>query len=178
MDFLRKIGIVTAIEDAALTGWFALIKGGGRVLGGGLLFVGLVVEHILSYNLKNKRPLFQSKFPFINIDVPADRISAFSALETGIWAAALAIFAARGFAAAFAFLVVALTVEHSISDNVNSGLPLLHRVANPMVVAPSIIEAYGCAEWFRYASAGNILVGLGFLVAANFIEHQMLLKPE
>ncbi len=74
----KPVAIFTLIEDIALAVWLALVRAGRQILGLGILFVGLVIEHILSYNVTKRRPLGQIA------GAPILGILGFSVIETGI----------------------------------------------------------------------------------------------
>lgn len=163
-----KIGIFTAVEDLALVGWLALVRAGKQLLGVLVLPVGFFVEHVIAYNVKQGTPLLALK------SVPRGKILANAVLETGVWVAWLALYAVNPIAATF-FLLLALVVEHSLTDNIFHGRPLFGNLLNFKTLGFSVVETVGATTWLVLIGVGAAYWGVVALVVAQFIEHKMAL---
>ena len=170
-----RIAVFTVVEVAALAIWLAFVRGdagsfqadtGSIVAGVGVLAVGITIEHLLSYNVINKRPLLKIS------GLPVGKKLVVSVLETGIWAIWLILADLNALAAALV-LAVLLIFEHSFSDNVFRGRGIFSRLLNVRTIGFSVIEAAGAAVWLSFVGAGQQIAGLGVLFVASFIEHTM-----
>lgn len=163
-----KVGIFTAVEDAALVGWLALVRAGQRLLGVLVLPVGFFVEHVIAYNVKRNQSLFSFK------GLPSGKILVNAVLETGVWVAWLAAYAVNPFAAT-GFLLLALVVEHSLTDNIFHGRPLFENLLNSKTLGFSAVETAGATAWLVLIGVGAAYWGVVALVVAQFIEHKLAL---
>ena len=170
-----RIAVFTVVEVAALAIWLALVRGeagtfqsttASIVIGVGVLAVGITIEHLLSYNVINKRPLFKIG------GLPVGKKLVVSVLETGIWAIWLILAGLNALAAALV-LAVLLIFEHSFSDNVFKGRGIFSRLLNVRTIGFSVIEAAGAAVWLNFVGAGQQIAGVAVLLIASFIEHTM-----
>lgn len=162
----RTLGIIlfSVIEVAGLAGWLVLADLGRVFTGILVLLVGLVVEHIVTDNLLHKRSLFQFN------SLPLGQILAFSALETGIWVAWLALWGVHP-ALASAYLVAALTVEHTVSKNVHERRPIFDKIVDVGVVPHTIVEVVACDGWLILVRNAQPVYGVVFLLLGSILEH-------
>ena len=170
-----RIAVFTVVEVAALAIWLAFVRGdagsfqadnGSIVAGVGVLAVGITIEHLLSYNVINKRPLLKIS------GLPVGKKLVVSVLETGIWAIWLILAELNALAAALV-LAVLLIFEHSFSDNVFKGRGIFSRLLNVRTIGFSVIEAAGAAGWLNFVGAGQQIAAVAVLFIASFIEHTM-----
>jgi len=173
-DALR-VAVFTVVEVVALVIWLALVRGEAgtfqrdsiSVLTGlGILAVGITIEHLLSYNVINKRPLFKLG------GLPVGKKLVVSVIETGIWAIWLILADFNALVAAVG-LAVLLIFEHSFSDNVFKGRGIFTRLLNVRTVGFSLIEAAGAAVWLALVGAGQQIAGIAALLITSLIEHTM-----
>ena len=161
-----RVAVFTGIEVAALGLWLRSLVRGLRGAAAAFLGGGLVVEHILAYNVRNKRRLLDlAGLPILGILI-------FSALEFIIWAVG-----AEGVSRGLEFLPLylafffAFLVKHRIAANVNAGRNLLDfSVFEGKLVTATVFEALFGAYWLVNPSAGT----LGLFGVANFVEHKLL----
>lgn len=163
-----KVGIFTAVEDAALVGWLALVRAGQRLLGVLVLPVGFFVEHVIAYNVKRNQPLLSFK------GLPSGKILVNAVLETGVWVAWLALWPVNPVVAS-GFLVLALVVEHSLTDNIFHGRPLTTNLFNTRTIDFSLVEWAGATSWLALVDLGAAYWGVVALVVAQFVEHKLAL---
>ena len=173
-DALR-VAVFTVVEVVALVIWLALVRGEAGtfqmdsisiVTGLGILAVGITIEHLLSYNVINKRPLFKLG------GLPVGKKLVVSVIETGIWAIWLILADTNALVAALG-LAVLLIFEHSFSDNVFKGRGIFSRLLNVRTVGFSLIEAAGAAVWLALVGAGQQIAGIAALLITSLIEHTM-----
>ena len=170
-----KVAVFTVVEVAALVIWLALVRGEAGTFqmdsvsiatGLGILAVGITIEHLLSYNVIHKRPLFKLG------GLPVGKKLVVSVIETGIWAIWLILADTNALAAALV-LAVLLIFEHTFSDNVFKGRGIFSGLLNVRTVGFSIIEAAGAAVWLAFVGAGQPIGGIAALLITSFIEHTM-----
>jgi len=170
------IGIVvfTVVEVASLGLWLAFVQSGLAVVGIVVLAIGLIVEHLLSYNVINGRGLLQLT------GLPVVKKALVSLIETGIWAlwltlAGLSLLPQASLNAILAAVVLAvlLIVEHTLSDNVFKDKGLFSRLVDRRTIGFSIIEAVGATIWLALVQANLAVVGIGVLTVGALIEHTM-----
>ena len=173
-DALR-IAVFTVVEVVALVVWLALVRMeagaaqaliGSIVIGVAILAVGITVEHLLSYNVVNRRPLFKLA------GLPVGRKFVVSIIETAIWAIWLVLTDPNPLAAALV-LAVLLVFEHTFSDNVFRDKGTFARLINLRTVGFSIIEAAGAALWLGFVDSGLPIAGITVLAVASYAEHVM-----
>ena len=171
-----RIVVFTAVEVVTLVVWLALALAADDVLDSIIavivLIVGFTLEHLITFNVIHKRPLFDFR------GLPVGQKAVVSIIETGIWVvwlvlARMEIF--EGFEHIVAGVVLAglLIIEHTVSDNVFRRKRLFERLADKRTIGFSIIEAAGAAIWLALIDIGFAVVGLVVLAAASFIEHNM-----
>lgn len=205
----RLVGLLTftAVEVAALAGWFALVRyeplgPASEVVGVSVLFGGLLLEGLLTHVTVNGR-----RGP-----IPAVPIALFSVTETLLWVgwlvAAEQVGGFLGAGAAGLALALLLVPQHTVEDNVLRGRATLERLLNPGTVRFSVLEAAGATAWLllvagfvptesllrtvgvgaqlRFAPLGLVvpsveIVGLAVLSVVLFVEHvqglRLALRP-
>jgi len=168
------IAVITVLEVASLAIWLTFVDRGLAIVGIVVLAAGLTVEHLLSYNVINRRGLLQLAA------LPVAKKALVSLIETGIWAlwltlAGLNLFPQASVNAILAAVVLAilLVVEHSLSDNVFKDKGLFSGLADGRTIGFSIIEAIGAAIWLALVQDDLAVVGIGVLTVGAFIEHTM-----
>lgn len=170
-----RIATFTVVEVAALVIWLTLVRGEAGpfqmdsvliAAGLAILALGITIEHLLSYNVINKRPLFKLG------GLPAGKKLVVSVIETGIWAIWLILSGTTPLVAALV-LAVLLVFEHTFSDNVFKDSGVFSRLLNVRTVGFSLIEAAGAAVWLALVGAGQQIAGIAVLVLTSFIEHTM-----
>ena len=168
------LGIVvfTIVEVVSLAVWLTLVRSGLALEGIVVLAVGFVVEHLLSYNVINRRGL-------LNLTgLPVVKKAAVSLIETGIWAlwltlATLNLAPILNSILAAVVLAALLIVEHTLSDNVFKDKGLFSRVVDGRTIGFSIVEAAAAALWLTLIQANLAAAGIATLAVASFIEHTM-----
>lgn len=166
--------VFTVIEVVTLVVWLALARSAQaafRRIAAGVLFVGLVLEHIVQYNTAKGRDL-------LNLTrLPLAGILGFSGVETIIWVLWLPISLAAGNLVGFLTIAALLVAKHAIADNVIAGRPFLgfRYAANGSIVTASALEAVGAQVWLINVLAGDIVRGIVFLSAFSFAEHLILI---
>lgn len=176
-DALR-IAVFTVVEVAALAIWLALVRPDtgafqadttSLVIGLAVLAGGITIEHLLSYNVINRRPLLKLS------GLPVGRKFVVSVIETGIWALWLILADLNALAAALV-LAVLLIFEHTFSDNVFRDRGIFARLVDVRTVGFSIIEAAGAALWLVLVDADQPIVGVAVLLITSFVEHTMAVR--
>lgn len=176
-DMLR-IAVFTVVEVVALVVWLALVRTeagaapapiGSIVTGVAILGVGITVEHLLSYNVINRRPLFKLA------GLPLGKKLVVSVIETAIWALWLVLADLNPLAAAVV-LAVLLVFEHTFSDNVFKDKGTFARLINLRTVGFSIIEAAGAALWLGFVDSGLQIAGITVLALASYAEHAVAVR--
>lgn len=172
--------VFTVIEVITLAVWLALVRSALAVyrrVAAVVLFIGLVLEHILQFNTARGRRLLDGLVPLDFSRLPIKGILGFSAVETAIWIAWLALSMAAGNVVGFVFLFTTLIAKHAIADNVIAGRPFLafRYLANGSIVTASFFEAIGGQAWLINVLAGNVVQGVVILAIFSFIEHLILI---
>ena len=174
----KQVGIVvfTAVEVVTLVVWLAIALVADDVLESIIavivLIVGFTVEHLITFNVIHKRPLFDFR------GLPVRQKAVVSLIETGIWVvwlvlARMEIFEGLEHIVAGVVLAGLLIIEHTVSDNVFTRKRLFERLADKRTIGFSIIEAAGATIWIALIDIDFAVVGLAVLAAASFIEHNM-----
>ncbi len=174
----KQVGIVvfTAVEVITLVVWLAIALVADDVLESIIavivLIVGFTVEHLITFNVIHKRPLFDFR------GLPVRQKAVVSLIETGIWVvwlvlARMEIFEGLEHIVAGVVLAGLLIIEHTVSDNVFTRKRLFERLADKRTIGFSIIEAAGATIWLALIDIDFAVVGLVVLAAASFIEHNM-----
>ena len=171
---MTGIVVITAVEVASLAIWLTFVQRGLPIVGIVVLAVGLIVEHLLSYNVINRRGLLQLA------GLPVAKKALVSLIETGIWAlwltlAGLTLLPQPNLNVILAAVVLAvlLVVEHSLSDNVFKDKGLFSRLADGRTISFSIIEAVGATIWLALVQDNLAVVGIAVLTVGALIEHTM-----
>ncbi len=175
MNDKLRIAVFTIVEVAALVTWLALVRSdagiyqvsiSSLVAGLAVLAVGITIEHVLAYNVINRRGLLDLR------GAPVGKKAVVSVIETGIWALWLALTSLNALLAA-AVLAGLLIVEHTLSDNVFKDRGLFARLIDARTIIFSIVEAAGAAIWLILVESNQAVVGIAILAVASFIEHLM-----
>lgn len=170
------IVVFTAVEVVTLVVWLALALVADDVLESIIavivLIVGFTLEHLITFNVIHKRPLFDFR------GLPVEQKAVVSLIETGIWVvwlvlARMEIFVGFEHIVAGVALAGLLIIEHTVSDNVFRRKRLFERLANKRTIGFSIIEAAGATIWLALIDIDFAVVGLVVLAAASFVEHNM-----
>src|SRR3990172_1656008 len=171
---MTGIVVITAVEVASLAIWLTFVQRGLPIVGIVVLAVGLIVEHLLSYNVINRRGLLQLA------GLPVAKKALVSLIETGIWALWLTLARSSLFPQASVNIILAaivlavlLVVEHTLSDNVFKDRALFSRLADGRTIGFSIIEAVGATIWLVLVQENLAIVGIVVLAVGAFIEHTM-----
>ena len=161
------IGVVifTIVEVASLAGWLVLVDRGLAGVGIGVLFVGLVVEHVITDNVLHSRSLLSLA------SVPILEVVAFSGLETAIWAGWLVLWTLISPIAATIFLILALLIEHTISRNVHLRLGLFKRLIELETLPHTVVEVIACTAWLLLVRTGQPLIAIAVLLVGSLVEH-------
>lgn len=147
-----KTAIVSAIETVGVAVWKALLAGvtlaltGNGLLAVGVLAVGFVLEHIVSYAFKNP-----------GVRVPLLRILGVAGVETVIWAGWLALTAVDPILAAivlFVGLFLGHALEQNTTRNCDGFLTMLLRAETLPFTAIETVTAVG---WLALAQSGPYL---------------------
>lgn len=182
------VAAFTGVETAALAIWLGIVRdvpvvSGAAVVGLGILFGGLVLEHFLTDVTVNGR----------DASLPDTAVIGLSASETALWAVWLAIAerigGLEGVLFAGVVLAVLLVPQHTVEDNDLRGRGPFSGLLNLGTIGISLVESAGATVWllfvFRGESVGSFLrelgiagvepatVGLGLLAAALFVEHNL-----
>ncbi len=171
-----QIGIFTAIEVITLVVWLvialAVTDVFSSILAAVVLIAGFTVEHIISYNVINRRRILDLH------GVPIAQKAVVSVIETIIWILWLALAGTDAFDASDALIAAAvlaglLIIEHTLSDNVFKNRRLFERIADKRTIVFSIIESSGATIWLVLVQTDLGILGIVILAAASFIEHTM-----
>jgi len=171
-----QIGIFTAIEVITLVVWLVIALAAtdvfSSILAAVVLIAGFTVEHIISYNVINRRRLLDLH------GVPIAQKAVVSVIETIIWILWLALAGTDAFDASDALIAAAvlaglLIIEHTLSDNVFKNRRLFERIADKRTIVFSIIESSGATIWLVLVQTDLGILGIVILAAASFIEHIM-----
>lgn len=176
-----QVGIVvfTAIEVVTLVVWLAIALSSDDIVGSiialAVLIAGFTAEHLITFNVIHKRPLFDFS------GIPVGQKAVVSLIEAAIWIVWLGL-ARSGLFSGFDDVVAAvvlsglLIIEHTVSDNVFTHRRLFERLADRRTIGFSIIEGAGAAIWLVLIDVDLAAVGVAVLAAASFIEHNMAVK--
>jgi len=158
----RGIIIFTIVEALTLIGWLSINV---AVLAAVVLFGGLLIEHIVSWNCKNNVRL-------TNLNVPFGPIIVVAAVETVAWS--LWISAADPWVGA-ATLAVLLLIGHALELNVVNSLPLFKDYGGRLVKSLDItaIETIAGVLWLALVMEGQEALGAGILAVLLFVEHNL-----
>lgn len=163
-----KLGILlfTVIEVETLIIWLFVAREVNQILAIAILFVGLLLEHIVQYNIISLRGFFNlNSFPILSVGT-------FTLLETFIWVVWL-LLSGYSLVIAGAFLFAGLIIEHTGADNVFKAWIL--STFKPLVKIETIgfilIEALGGTLWLFFVLDEKILLGIGVLSVGSITEH-------
>lgn len=173
------IAVFTAIEVVTLVVWLAIALSADDILSSiialAVLIGGFTAEHLITFNVIHKRPLFDFS------GIPVGQKAVVSLIEAVIWIVWLGL-ARSGVFSGFDDVVAAvvlsglLIIEHTVSDNVFTRRRLFERLADRRTIGFSIIEGAGAAIWLVLVDVDLAAVGVAVLAAASFIEHNMAVK--
>jgi hypothetical protein len=195
MSLLRRqpgIAAFTVVQVVGLGAWLGLARGNPQLtqfvtdrvavdpglVGLGLLFVALVVEHLLT----------DATVDDAGVGPPWVGMLLVSATETVLWGAWLAVAEAvgglLGVGVAGVVLAVLLVPQHTVEDNGLRDRGLFSRLLTLGTVPFSVVEALGASVWLALvvepsllaeveAPADPALVGLAALAALLFVEHNL-----
>ncbi len=139
----RKIAIFTVIETVGLVAWIALVRAGRTVLGPVIVVIGFVAEHIVSFNVKNGRPLL-SRVPW----GPVLTVSGLESVAWLLWKFLLPEqFSLGQSLLAAGVLGILIELGHALELNVVNGFPLLYRFGQRLrdSIDITLIETIGGA---------------------------------
>ena len=175
-----RILVFTIVEVATLVIWLVLALQATNILEGIIavvvLIVGFTLEHLITYNVIHKRPLFCFK------NVPIAQKFVVSIIETGIWVVWLILLRLEIFGPginlliATVFLFLTLLVEHTISDNVFTHRKLFERILDRRVIGFSIIEASAAGIWFTFVEFDLAIIGIIVLFIGSLNEHVLAVR--
>jgi len=162
---LLGTGVFTVIETVTLAGWLALVLAGQPILAIVVLLVGLTVEHVISYNVRNGRGLLRFG------GLPILPILLIAAIETGTWAGWEALGSTS--VLAIAVLIVGLILGHGLELNVVRQRDAFERYGLRLVQSIDItaIETVIGLLWRILVRMGQPIIGAGVLAVGLFVEH-------
>jgi hypothetical protein len=175
VKYVGKVAIFTVVEAGAIA--LRLVVGG--FLGRAILLVGFLVEHVISYNVRNFRPLLKLR------DLPGPAIVLLGILEYATWDVwfYLAGTAPIGSAPvpvpvylqglAFVVLAVGLILGHGVELNVVRGFPPFTRYKQRLKESLDItgIESVTGTVWLKIATGGRGILAFLVLFAGLLGEH-------
>ena len=181
-DLLNKqlrIAVFTTVEVVALVVWLVLALSATdiliSILAIAVLIGGFTLEHLITYNVIHKRPLFDFR------GLPVAQKAVVSLIETGIWVvwlviARLDVFGGFEYVIAAVVLTGLLIIEHTLSDNVFTGKRLFERIADRRTIGFSIIEGVGATIWLVLVDIDLAIAGIIVLAVVSFIEHNLAIN--
>jgi len=162
---LGKTAIFTAVEAGAI----ALRLAVGGLLGRAVLLVGFLVEHVISYNVRNGRPLLRLS------DLPRPAIVILGILEYATWDVWFSLAAGPAYEQVLAFIVLfaGLIAGHGIELNVVRGFPPFTRYRKRLKQSLDItgIESVTGTVWLNVAAGGRGIAAFIVLFVGLLIEH-------
>jgi len=166
------IGIFTIVEVAGLIVWLLLALQGQPLLGLGILFTALSIEHVITFFV------IQKDTPTVpRPTVPLFSILVFSVIETVIWGLWLLIAQSEvGPLFAAVFLTAALLVEHTLSDNVFRREKLFSKIVEPRTTGFTLIEVVAATGWLLLVLEGQAILGPIVMLVGSFIEHNIAVR--
>lgn len=178
MTLNPRILVFTIVEVAALVGWLILALQVNDILSGilaiAVLIGGFTLEHLITYNVVHKRPLFNFS------GLPIGQKFVVSIIESVIWITWLLIMRSEVFdlgtnlVIASIFMFVTLLVEHTLSDNVFTKRGLFERILDRRVVGFTLIETVAAGIWIGLVLGTDYaIVGIIILFIGSFAEHQL-----
>jgi len=166
MKKVLSIAGFTVVEVVGLVVWLLLALGGRPVVGLVVLFAVLSLEHIITFFVVQGDVKRRPALPLVPI-------VGFSVIETLIWGAWL-LEVQIGYAGfATAFLLVALLVEHTLSDNVFRNMPIFSKWVEVKTVGFTFIEVGAASAWLLLHLGGQPIYGAIVLLTGSFMEHQI-----
>jgi hypothetical protein len=160
-----KTAVFTAIETVAIAGWRALLRV-NKILAAGFFAVGLLLEHVVSYNFRNGRKALEfAGLPFV-------ALSGIAGFETVVWIAWWVLASYNAYLAA-AVLYVGLLVGHAPELNVMRRFPPFHQFRDRIKRSLDItaIETVTGVAWRALLIAGRPIAAIVILFAGLQIEH-------
>ena len=165
LKVLGRTAVFTAIETAAIAIWRALLRV-SRALAAGVLGVGFLLEHIVSYNFRNGRKALKI------VGLPFKALVGIAGFETVVWIAWWIIAAYNPYLAA-AVLYVGLLVGHAPELNVMRGFPPFYKFWDRVEESLDItaIETGTGVAWRALVLAGQPVDAIIVLFAGLYVEH-------
>jgi hypothetical protein len=165
MGVAVKTAIFTAIETVAIAGWKALL-GISKALSAGFLAVGLLLEHIVSYNFRNGRKALEV------VGLPFKALVGIAGFEAVVWIAWLAIAAYNPYLAA-AVLYVGLLIGHAPELNVMRGFKPFYRFGDRIKrsLDITVLETVTGVAWLALLMAGYAVPAVIVLFVGLYVEH-------
>ena len=165
----NRILIFTIIEAVGLVAWLALVRTGRVVLGVGVEIVGFIAEHIVSYNVKNGKPLLSG--------VPWRPLLVVAGIESVAWLVWKALLPEAILAAGV--LALLLLLGHALELNLVNNLPLRHNFVRRLIdsIDITLIETIGGAVTLGFIIKYGLFTpeGIASTIALTFIlqeEHK------
>lgn len=163
---LGKVAIFTVVEAGAI----ALRLAVGGLLGRAILLAGFLVEHVISFNVRNGRALLQLR------DLPGPAIVLLGVLEYATWDVWFYLVAKAPVyfqALAFMVLFVGLILGHGVELNVVRGFPPFTRYTQRLKESLDItgIESVTGTVWLKLAAGGRGITAFIVLFAGLLVEH-------
>lgn len=160
---LRILGF-TAVETITLSVWLALAQTSGSYVAAGVLFIGLLIEHILNVNTVLKQNYLQ---------IDGTRILGivgFTITETATWIGWLALLKVNPFLA-FGVLTVGLLIEHNQTDNVIRRKNFFGNLLNLKALGHTLVESVGGSVWFRLVQSASPIFAVIVLFVTSLVHH-------
>lgn len=166
LKHVGKVAIFTVVEAGAIALRLAL----GGLLGRAILLVGFLVEHVISFNVRNGRGLLKLR------DLPGPAIVLLAILEYATWdvwfyLAAKAPVYIQGLA--FLILFVGLIAGHGVELNVVRGFPPFTRYKQRLQESLDItgIESVTGTVWLKIVGGGKGALAFVVLFLGLLVEH-------
>ena len=158
-----RILVFTLIEVAGLTAWAILVRVGQTLLGAGTAGVGFVLEHVVSFNVKNGRPLLQLA------GLPGGALLLVAGVETATWLGWRALVPWP--VVAGVVLAAGLAVGHALELNTVNRLPLfrsfLRRVGQTLDI--TVLETFAGAVVLAQVFDHGLISQQGALAVAAMV---------
>ena len=163
---LGKVAIFTVVEAGAI----ALRLAVGGLLGRAILLVGFLIEHVISFNVRNGRALLLLR------DLPGPAIILLGILEYATWDVWFYLTAKVPIyyqALAFVILFIGLILGHGVELNVVRGFPPFTRYKQRLKESLDItgIESVTGTVWLKIAAGGRGALAFVILFIGLLVEH-------
>lgn len=166
MQKLVGIVIITAIEAVSILAWFDLMGKEAFPWGYLILLSGLIVEHVIAFNVSNGRSLF-------NTDYLSGSLLALSATEATLWVLWMITVHQFEVFVGFVFLSVGMFFQHNLERNVFQEKPLFSFWIRPETLGFTFVKAVAASAWIFFAlyPANLGLLPAGILTVGLLFEH-------